>query len=77
MSDKQECVHETSDLDEATYLRAIKRYPVLGHRFDGHTLHIRFAISAEDAQKSKEDYLNSDFPIYNTTKRNFMRLLRR
>jgi hypothetical protein len=77
MTDNTNEVFETPDLNLATFLKVAKGYDTCGHRFKGDQLIIQFRISKEIGQAAREAYLNSQFSIYDATKRNFLQLLKR
>lgn len=68
---------DTSDINIATFVKVVKGVETAGHYYKGSQLWIRFAISKEDMQRYKEEYINSVFSNYDATKRNFLRLLKR
>jgi len=68
---------EISDLNLATYIKVVKKIPTAGHRFTGNQLWVNFEVTEDQIASFQEEYLNSSFADYDSTKRNFMHLLRR
>ena len=70
-------LQDTSDLNVAAFIKRVKDIPTAGHYFAGDQLRIRFRITADQLAAFKEEYLNSVFMLYDATKRNFLRLLKK
>ena len=68
---------ETSDINIATFIKFVKGVETCGYRFAGEQLRIRFKITEQQLIDFKEEYLNSPYALYDATKRNFLRLLKR
>lgn len=70
-------LQETSDINVATFIKFVKGVDTAGHRFVGEQLRIKFRITDEQMAEFKEEYLNSQYALYDATKRNLLRLLKR
>jgi hypothetical protein len=68
---------ETPDINLATFLKVVKGHNTDGHYFKGDQLVIKFDIPKSEGQQAREEYLNSQFAMYDATKRNFLQLLKR
>jgi carotenoid cleavage dioxygenase-like enzyme len=68
---------ETSDINLATFIKAVKNCNTAGHYFKGDQLVIKFHMSKEKMRHMREDYLNSPFANYDATKKNLLQLLKR
>lgn len=68
---------DTADINLATFVKVVKKIDTAGHYFKGNQLWVRFDITDEQMSEFKEEYLNSIFAMYDATKRNFLRLLKR
>lgn len=68
---------DTADMNLATFIKVVKKIDTAGHYFQGQQLWVRFDITEEQMSEFKEEYLNSVFAMYDATKRNFLRLLKR
>jgi hypothetical protein len=76
MADSTE-LQETSDINVATFIKFVKGVDTAGHRFVGEQLRIKFRVTEDQMAAFKEEYLNSQFALYDATKRNLLRLLKR
>lgn len=68
---------DTADMNLATFIKVVKDIDTAGHYYIGQQLWVKFDITEQQMSEFKEEYLNSVFAMYDATKRNFLRLLKR
>lgn len=73
----QKKLPDTADMNLATFIKVVKKVDTAGHYYLGQQLWVRFDVTEKQMAAYKEEYLNSIFAMYDATKRNFLRLLKR
>jgi len=68
---------DTADINLATFIKVVKQIDTAGHYFKGNQLWVKYNITEAQMSEFKEEYLNSVYAMYDATKRNFLRLLKR
>lgn len=77
MSQQDKKLPDTADMNLATFIKVIKGIDTAGHHYIGEQLRIYFDITSQQMAEFTEEYLNSIYAVYDATRRNFLRLLKR
>ncbi len=75
-TDEEDTIQDTSDINLAVFIKEMKDVGTAGHYFKGKQLWLRFAITKEQMQQFKNDYINSILARCDATRKNFLQLLK-
>lgn len=77
MPQQEKKLPDTADMNLATFIKVIKGIDTAGHHYIGEQLRINFNLTTQQMADYTEEYLNSQYAVYDATRRNFLRLLKR